>query len=719
MEGLRNDYPLTILRDPIMKALIPLTTALLLALSACQPQSPDSESSQPTTAADTASETASMDDTSASAAAAELGDWGIDLAQMNASVAAGDDFAEYVNGNWYEQFEIPADRASYGIFTSLRERSTEQVRDIIDDLSSSAPAAGSIEQKVADYYRTWMDVEKLNRQGAQPLQDTLQSIAAIDSMQALMQAFSSLHLSAPFGIGILPDPADTTRYTLYAGQAGLGMPDREYYLSEEPRFVEFRAAYRDYIIRVQQLAGIADAETRADAIMALETELAQAHWPREMTRDIQKIYNPMPPAQLAELAPKIDWSLILSELGLSSAKSIMVAQPDVMTASGDIIAATGLDTWKDYLAFHYISDHATQLSEDFDQAHFVFFSKTLNGIEEQRERWKRGSDLVNRNLGEAVGQIYVERHFPPAAKQQMDALVVNLRAALQQRIMANDWMDDATREAALAKLATFEPRIGYPSKWIDYSKLQIKAGDMVGNNQAITEFQWQRDVERLDGPVERDEWGYPPQTVNASYNPLLNQLTFPAGILQPPFFDPLADPAVNYGAIGAVIGHEMGHGFDDQGRRFDESGKIRDWWTEAADAAFAERAERLGAQYDSYEPLPGMHINGQLTMGENIGDLGGVEMAWSAYQKFVADNGEPPVLDGYTGAQRFFMAWAQVWRAKAREDALRQQLLTDPHSPAKYRINGIVRNVDAWYEAFNVQPEQALYLAPDERVNIW
>jgi putative endopeptidase len=682
-----------------------------LLLSACQQQEPSSTADTSKTVSEPAAQSQSAD--------AELGAWGIDLAQMDSDIVPGNDFADYVNGQWYDSFEIPADRASYGIFIALRERSTEQVRDIIDDLTDNQPQAGSIEQKVADYYRTWLDVEALNAKAAKPLAPQLSEIAAIDDQQSLMRAFGNLHLSAPFGIGILPDPADTTRYTLFAGQSGLGMPDREYYLSADERFVEFRKAYRDYIERVQQLAGIENAAAKADAILALETSLAEVHWPREMTRDIQKIYNPMAPAKLAEIAPKIDWSGILEQLGLASAASIMVAQPDVMTASGDIIENTALQTWKDYLAFHFISDNASLLSAEFDQAQFEFFSKTLNGIEEQRERWKRGSDLVNRNLGEAVGQIYVQRHFPPAAKQQMDELVVNLRAALKERILQNAWMDEATREAALTKLATFEPRIGYPSKWIDYASLNIENGDMLGNQLAVTEFQWQRDVDRLDGPVERDEWGYPPQTVNASYNPLLNQLTFPAGILQPPFFDPGADAAVNYGAIGAVIGHEMGHGFDDQGRRFDETGKIRDWWTAAADEAFSQRTDQLGAQYDSYEPLPGMHINGQLTMGENIGDLGGVEMAWSAYQKFVAEHGEPAVLDGFTGAQRFFMAWAQVWRAKSREDALRQQLLTDPHSPAKYRINGIVRNVDAWYEAFDVQPDDALYLPPDQRVNIW
>ncbi|MGK7294644.1 MAG: M13 family metallopeptidase, partial [Candidatus Wenzhouxiangella sp. M2_3B_020] len=415
----------------------------------------------------------------------------------------------------------------------------------------------------------------------------------------------------------------------------------------------------------------------------------------------------------------IDWSLVLDERGLGSAESIVVGQPDVMTASGELVASTDLETWKDYLAFHFISNHAAMLSSEFDQARFDFFSKTLNGIEEQRERWKRGSDLVNANLGEAVGRIYVERHFPPAAREEMDALIANLRAAFEERLVENEWMDAETSEAALAKLATFEPRIGYPDRWIDYAPLKIEAGDMLGNELRISEFQWQRSVDRLDGPVVRDEWNYPPQTVNASYNPLLNQITFPAGILQPPFFDPYADPAVNYGAIGAVIGHEMGHGFDDQGRRFDAQGRIRDWWTAEADAAFQERADQLGAQFERYEPIEGMNINGSLTMGENIGDLGGLEMAWSAYQRHVAKHGEPPVLDGFTGAQRFFMSWAQVWRAKYREEALRQRLLTDPHSPPRYRILGIVRNIDAWYDAFDVTEKNELYLPPEQRVSIW
>lgn len=700
----------------VFHALTGLGTAVIL-LTGCQDQA--ANPSQTDAAARSASAPAAQQAAANTPeTAAEVGAWGIDLTYMDPEQEAGDDFAEYVNGKWYDSFEIPPDRARFGIFSVLRERSTEQVRAIIQDIS-----AGEVDdptaKKVADYYGTWMDLEALNEAGASPLDPYLARIEAIDDLQSLMEAFSELHLSAPFDVGIIPDPADTTRYTIFAGQAGLGMPDREYYLSEEARFVDFRKAYRDYIVRIQELAGIEDAGNRANAIIALETELARIHWPREETRNIQKIYNPMPPAGLAELAPKIDWSLVLEQRGLSGAENIIVAQPDVMTASGEIIETTDLQTWKDYLAYHFISDNASALSDEFDDARFDFFAGTLNGIEEQRERWKRGADLVNNNLGEAVGRIYVERHFPPRAREEMDTLVFNLRAALRERLVDNDWMDEETSQAALAKLATFEPRIGFPDKWIDYGSLEIKAGDMLGNALRIAEFQWQRDVDRLDGPVERDEWGYPPQTVNASYNALLNQLTFPAGILQPPFFDPAADPAVNYGAIGAVIGHEMGHGFDDQGRRFDAEGRINDWWTEEADAAFQARADRLGAQFDQYEPIEGMNINGSLTMGENIGDLGGVEMAWSAYQRHIAEHGEPPVLDGFTGAQRFFMSWAQVWRAKYREDAMRQQLLTDPHSPPRYRINGIVRNIDAWYDAFEVDQDDQLFLPAEQRVSIW
>jgi putative endopeptidase len=650
---------------------------------------------------------------------AEIGAWGIDLTVMDPDVSPGDDFHRYVNGQWLATFVMPADKARYGIFDALRERSVEEVHEIVEELAAGDPADGSLEQKVGDYYATWMNLERLNELGASPLKPHLAKIAAIEDRDSLMMAFANVHLAGPFGVGIIPDPADTTRYTVFAGQDGLGMPDRDFYLLDDGRFEEFRAAYRVYVIRMHELAGIEEAEAKADAIIELETALARTHWTRAESRDIQKIYNPMTVAQVKALAPQFAWERMLDSLGLGGVEPIVVAQPSAITAAGEMLESVPLDTWKDYLAFHFIRANAPFLSEDFDRAHFEFYSKTLSGIEEQRERWKRGADLVNANLGEAVGKVYVERHFPPESKDQMDELVANLKAALEERLGENEWMDDDTREQALAKLATFESRIGYPEKWTDYGPLEIQAGDMLGNTLRVTEFLWKEQLARLGGPVDRRIWPYPPQTVNASYNALLNQITFPAGILQPPFFDPHADAAVNYGAIGGVIGHEIGHGFDDQGRRFDEQGRIRDWWTETADERFRERASRLAAQYDSYSPIEGMTVNGQLTLGENIGDLGGLEMAYAAYRRHVAAHGEPPVLEGFTGDQRFFLSWAQVWRSMIREDELRQQLVTGPHSPAQYRVNGVVRNIDAWYDAFGVDSDAALYLPPEERVSIW
>ena len=564
-----------------------------------------------------------------------------------------------------------------------------------------------------------MDLDRLNELSAAPLAPHLEKIAAIDSKQDLMMAFADIHNTGPFGVGIIPDPADTTRYTVFAAQAGLGLPDRDYYLRDDERFEGFRSAYRDYIVKIHELAGIDEGQAKADAIIALETQLAEHHWTQAESRVIEKIYNPMTVAQLTEIAPQFAWARMFDKMGLGGVEPIVVAQPPVMTAAGEMLDSVPLATWKDYLAYHFIRTNAAFLSEDFDRANFEFFSKTLKGIEEQRERWKRGADLVNGNLGEAVGKIYIDRHFPPAAKAQMDELVENLRAALRERLEINEWMDDATRAEAYAKLGTFEPRIGYTEKWTEYDPLEIVAGDMLGNSLRVTEFLWQERLDRLGGPVDRAVWPYPPQTVNASYNPLLNQITFPAGILQPPFFDPYADPAVNYGAIGGVIGHEMGHGFDDQGRRFDQKGLIRDWWTPAADEAFKERSDRLVEQYSGYSPIEGMSIDGELTLGENIGDLGGLEMAYAAFQRYVAEHGEQPVIDGYTADQRFFMSWAQVWRSLIRDDALRQRLVTDPHSPPAYRVNGVVRNIDAWYDAFGVGPQSPLYLPPEERVSIW
>ena len=652
---------------------------------------------------------------------AQLGAWGVELDQRDLSVKPGDDFADYANGTWFANTKIPADLSRYGMFDELRLGSESDIRVIVEELAATDAEPGSLEQKVGDYYASWMDVETLDGLGVGPLEPHLEKILAITSRSQLVDAYASLHGNAPFGAGIIPDPADTTRYIAFVGQSGLGMPDRDYYLKDDEKFVQYRDAYDTYVTSLLTLAGFENAESRADAVIALEAKLAEAHWSAEDSRDIQKIYNPMTAAQLSETAPAFDWTVYFDQLGLSSVDTFVVAQPSAIAEAGELFDATPLDVVKDYLAFHLISNNVSRLSSDFDEASFEFFGKTLRGAEEQRERWKRGVQIVNGGIGEAVGQIYVDRHFPPDHKAQMQTLVDNLIAALEERLQNNDWMDDETREQALLKLSTFEPKIGFTEKWIDYTPLEIAPGALLENSFAVREFQWNEQLKRLGGPVDRKLWPYPPQTVNASYNPLLNQITFPAGILQPPFFDPYADAAVNYGAIGAVIGHEIGHGFDDQGRRFDEKGRIRDWWTQTANDRFQAKTAVLGAQYDSYEPVEGLHINGRLTMGENIGDLGGLQMGYAAYQRHLAAccNGEAPVIDGLTGDQRFFLGWAQIWRAKAREDEIRRRLVTDPHSPPKYRINGIVRNIDAWYDAFGVTEDDDLYLAPEDRVSIW
>ncbi|MEM9303373.1 MAG: M13 family metallopeptidase [Pseudomonadota bacterium] len=695
-----------------------LSVAIAGILTGCGGDSASTGTPTAATAETPAAQAASAGEPVANAA---IGTWGFDTDAMDAATKPGDDFNRFANGQWLDKFEVPADLSSFGLFTKLRLDAEDDIRTIVEELASREPTAGSLEQKVGDYFEGWMNTERLDELGAAPLRPHLDRIAGIETLDDVNAAFADLHMTAPFGIGIIPDPADTTRYIAFVSQAGLGMPNRDYYLKEEDRFAQYRTAYQAYIATLFTAAGIDDGAAKAEAILALETRIAEVHWTPQESRDIQKIYNPMPPAALAELAPEFAWSSILDELGLGGVDTFVVAQTTAIDAAGEIFAETSVDLWRDYLAFHLISDNARYLSSAFDEASYEFYSKTLRGTEEQRERWKRGVQEVNAGLGEAVGQIYVEQHFPSGYKAQMEDLVGNLVAAFEERLQQNEWMDDATREQALLKLSTFEPRIGFTDQWTDFSDLDIEKGAMLDNALAVSEFQWKQQVDRLGGPVDRAQWPYPPQTVNASYNPLLNQITFPAGILQPPFFDPNADAAVNYGAIGAVIGHEIGHGFDDQGRRFDQKGRIRDWWTQTSNDRFAERSGALGKQYGAFSPIEGMSVNPQLTMGENIGDLGGVQMAHAAYRRHLDQccNGEAPVIDGMTGDQRFFLGWAQVWRAKEREDSLRQRLLTDPHSPAQYRINGVVRNLDEWYAAFDVSEDDAMYLPPEARVRIW
>ena len=645
------------------------------------------------------------------------GAFGIDLTSQQAGVKPGDDFWTYANGGWAARTAIPADKGSVGYGNILFDEAEVNVRKILDDMAANPTKYGATGKQVGDFYASWMDSATIEAKGAAPLKPYLARIAAVKDLTGLQTLFASTGYEAPVGIGMIPDLADPTRYTAAAGQGGLGLP-RDYYLNEGAKFDGYRAAYKAYIAQMLTLAGIADAPAKADAIFALETAMAKQQWSPAESRDIAKLNDPETLAGLAAKAPEFDWALMFRTAGYGAPAKVLMANNTAITAMGKIMVATPLQTWKDYLAFHFIGDHANVLPKAFDDARFAF-SKALSGVQVQRDRWKRGVQLTNGALGEAVGQLYVAQYFPPAAEAQMGELIENLRAAYQVRIGGSTWMDDATRKAALAKLAAFEPRIGHPTKYIDYSSFHVARDDAFGNVVRNEEFAHQIELSRYAKPIDRSLWAMTPQTVNAYYSPFTNQITFPAAILQAPYFDPNADAAVNYGAIGAIIGHEMGHGFDDQGRQFGPTGKFENWWTPAAKEAFEKRTAALGSQYDAYEPVPGTHIQGKLTMGENIGDLGGVEAAYGAFQRYQEKHGPAPVIGGLTGDQRFFLAYAQAWQAKVREDAQRSQLLSDPHSPAMFRVNGVVRNVDAWYKAFNIQPGDKMYLPPEQRVHIW
>ncbi len=649
---------------------------------------------------------------------AVLGTFGIDTTAMDTSVKPGDDFYRYVNGTWLANTQIPPDKSRFGAFDLLRDKSETDVRAVIEELKAASPAAGSVQQKVVDLYESWMDEAALEARGIEPLKPYLDQIAAVSSKADLVKLMGQPDFASPAAVYVFPDPADPTRYTVGVTQAGTGMPVRDYYLSPGEKFDAYRAAYKTYVTKILELTGDANPAASAEAVIALETKLATAHWSPEQQRDVQATNNPVDRAGLKKMIPAMDWDAYLASAGLPDQQAFVVNEVSALRDSAKLLDTVPVDAWKKYLAFHIADGYSTNLPKAFDDANFEFYSKTLRGIEQKRDRWKRGVQLLDGLIGEGVGEVYVAKFFPPDSKAKMDVLVENLRSAMGERLKTLAWMDDATRTEAAKKLASFDPRVGYPSKWRDYSALAIEPGKLFENVRAARMFEWNRQIQQLKGPVDREEWGMNPQTVNAYYNPLMNQITFPAGILQPPFFDPNADPAVNYGAIGAVIGHEMGHGFDDQGREFDEAGKIRNWWTPETNEKFLVQTKKFAAQYDAFCPLEGVCVNGDFTMGENIGDLGGLEMAYTAY-KLSLNGQEAPVIDGFTGDQRFFMAHAQVWRAMQRDDALRNQVLTDPHAPAAARGSIPERNMEAWYAAFNVQPTDKAYLAPEERVNIW
>ena len=650
---------------------------------------------------------------------AQLGAFGLDLSGGDASVKPGDDFERYANGHWDDTAQIPADRASWGSFAILRERSLQQLREILEALPEDA-AAGSNRRKLRDFYRAYLDSEAIEKLGLAPAQPVLDEIAAARSGEdiARLMGRPELRLSAPVDLDMQPDDKDPDHYMVTVRQSGLGMPDRDYYLKDEPVYKELRAKYAAHIERLLKLAGDADAAQEAQSIVELETQIATAHWPRAKRRERDLTYNPHTREDLPVFAPGLPWPALLAGAGLAEQERFVVRESDAVQALSTLFAQVPLQRWQVYLRYHYLAGNADVLPRAFDDEVFDFYGRALHGTQEQQPRWKRAVAAVNDGLGEAAGELYVQRYFPPSSKRQMLALVENLRASYRERIARLPWMTPATRKVALEKLAAFHPKIGYPDKWRDYSALEVKAGDAFGNVARAAAFDWQRQLKRLGGPTDRGEWGMTPQTINAYYNSTFNEVVFPAAILQPPFFDPHADAAVNYGGIGGVIGHEMGHGFDDQGSKSDARGVLHTWWQPEDTSAFHQRVDALAAQYDSYTVLPGLNINGRLTLGENIGDLGGVGVANAAYHRSL-HGAKPPLLAGLSGEQRFFLSWAQVWRTKQRDEDLRSQVTSNPHSPAKYRVNGVVRNVDAWYRAFNVQPGDKLYLPPAERVHIW
>lgn len=693
-----------------------LLLATSVAMIAAPALSRDQRSSLPVTA--TSENTTA--DAPANTAATGYGRWGFDLVGMDRSVKPGDDWFRFVNGSWAAKTQIPPDRSSYGAFAVLRDLSEQRLRSLLSGYSAG-DAAHPDRMKAAILYGGFMDDAAAEKLDAQPLLQRLQPIRAAASKEdvaRLMGRSIGSFGASFFGPGINDDAKQPDIYSLYLRQSGLGLGDRDLYL--DAKFQPQVARYRQYVAQMLGMAGWPNSQPAADAVVAMETRLAQAHWTRAQSRDRDKTYNLITLAELKAQTPGFPWDAFWQSAGIGKAERAIVAQNTAFPGIARVFADTDLDTLKAWEAFRTTDDIAPLLSRRFVDATFDFRSKFLNGQPQQRDRWKRGVAFAENAIGEGIGRDYVQLYFPPASKAKMDQLVGNLRVALGGRIRNLAWMNPATKEQALAKLQGFNVKIGYPDKWRDYSALRIVAGDLVGNAERAQRFEWDYRRNRMGNPVDKAEWGMTPQTVNAYYNPVKNEIVFPAAILQPPFFDPKADDAVNYGGIGGVIGHEISHGFDDQGRKSDGRGFLRDWWTVEDAAKFEVQAVRLGAQYEAYsfEGLPGVHINGRASMGENIGDLGGVLIALDAYHASLGGR-KAPVIDGFTGDQRFFLGWGQVWRTLFRNEALRQQLVSDPHSPGQIRAVNPLRNVDAWYAAWNIDPRQKQYLAPANRVRIW
>lgn len=740
-----------------MKKLM-LGAASVALLAACGPAAQE-ETATPTEATEAASTSATTPNEDGKyvtseglelSAADYWGDWGVDLTLRDETVDPGDDFYSYANGKWLDSFVIPSDRTRYGAFTLLAEKSEQRVLNIIQELAKAEPDPSTLEGKVASVYNAYMDTDGIEAAGLDPASPYLTRIAELSNREDLAKLFAASGFSSPIAGWVDVDSKQTDQYIFYVTQSGLGIGDRDYYLTDSEKNVEIRAAYKTMLTKLLSEAGYEDAEAAADRVIALETRMAEAHWDRAAGRNRNLTYNKMSRAELETLAGDFPLATMLTDLGLSGEDEFVVRQvtptaeeieengltpEQVEKVSGggiaglfEIMQTAPLEDWQAYLAAHFLIDHADVLPTRLDEATFEFYGKTLGGAEEQRERWKRAVSTVEGSVGEAVGKVYADRFFPTENKAAMDELVENLRHAMNSNLDEIEWMGEETKVEARDKLAKFTPKIGYPENFETYEDLTV-GDDAFANNMAVNDWAWNDMISQLGQPIDRTEWFMLPQTVNAYYSPNRNEIVFPAAILQPPFFNLTADPAVNYGAIGGVIGHEMGHGFDDQGAKSDGNGTLRNWWTAEDEANFQAKTGALVEQYNALCPLDEGEtcVNGSLTLGENIGDLGGLSMAYKAYKLSLDTDGdgtisaeeEAPVIDGLTGDQRFFLSWAQVWRSKYREEATRRQLLTDPHSPPVYRVNGVVRNLSEWYEAFNVTEENEMYLPPEQRIRIW
>ena len=691
-----------------------LVLVMLCALAACkqQPTAPSPQASP------------------APAPEAKAPTIGIDLAGLDKSVQPGDDFDEYANGGWRKTAEIPVDRASTGVFFEVSQKAEQRSKDLVQGIAASKPAPGSDEARIANYYAAFMDEAGIEQHDMAPIKPELDKIGAIADKTALAQYLgenlradvdpinaTNFHTERLFGLFVTQGLEDPERSYPYLLQGGLGMPERDYYLSADPKMAALREQYGDYIAAILGKAGIADAKAKAKTIFELETKIAKAQASIVDTQDIHKANNPWPAADYAKKAPGLDWATYFEAAGLGQQETVYAWQPDAIAKLSALVASQPLQAWKDWLAFHAINLNAAELPKAIDDLSFGFYGTALSGTPQQRERWKRALSMVNTDLGDAVGKLYVKQYFPAESRAQVQQLVSDLLAVFPERIDKLDWMSPETKAKAKAKVVATKVGVGYPDSWRDYSQLEIKPDDPLGNHVRAELAEYRHQLAKLGKPVDRNEWWMTPQTVNAVNLPLQNALNFPAAILEPPFFDPNADAAANYGAIGAVIGHEISHSFDNLGSQFGVDGKLQNWWTPADSAHFKAAGEKLVEQYDAYEPLPDLHINGQQTLGENIADLAGLQVAHDAYLKSL--DGKPaPVIDGLSGDQRFFLAFAQIWRGKMRDQALRAQVIGNEHAPARYRAQ-TVRNIDPWYDAFTVKPGETLYLAPDQRVRIW